>query len=122
VPREGLALCYRLHFGAVVEPTGFGRAVATRVEGHGQPNARFEVDFQLPDAEALTGPIELELSAPDSEVLSRSVERSPQTGGVRARFELKRADAGRLRELRAYLRAGNDVLTETWSYPWQPSQ
>ncbi|HEX6241317.1 MAG TPA: glucan biosynthesis protein, partial [Polyangiales bacterium] len=122
VPAEGLTLRYRIHFGAAVEPTGFGRVVATRADGHGQRSGRFVVEFQVPHAAELHGPVELELSAPDSEVLARAVELSPHRDGFRASFELKRADAARLSVLRAYLRSGNDVLTETWSYPWQPSQ
>lgn len=122
VPAQGLELRYRIRFGSSVEAADFGRAVHTWVSGQGSEQARFVIDFQVPHAEALRGPIELELSTPDSQVLSRVVQRNPQDGHLRARFELKRADASRLSELRAFLRSGNDVLTETWSFPWHPRQ
>jgi periplasmic glucans biosynthesis protein len=122
VPADGLSVRYRIHFGSAVEALGFGRANATRVRGQGQELAQFVIDFEVPRADQVPGTVELELSAPDTQVLSRALSRNPHVGGFRARFELKRSDATRLSELRAYLRAGNDVLTETWSYPWQPSQ
>jgi glucans biosynthesis protein len=122
LPAEGLSLRYRIHFGSQVEASNFGRAVNTWVSGQGSAQARFAIDFQVPHAETLQGPIELELSTPDSQVLARVVQPNPHDGHLRARFELKRADASRLTELRAFLRSGSDVLTETWSYPWQPSQ
>jgi glucans biosynthesis protein len=122
VPREGLSLRYRVHFGKEVEAAGFGRAAHTRVSTPSPERARFSLDFQVPHAEALTGPIELELSAPGSTIVSRSVERNPHGGGFRARFELTRPDPAQAPELRAFLRSGADVLTETWSYPWQPTQ
>jgi glucans biosynthesis protein len=96
--------------------------VNTWVSGQNAAQARFVIDFQVPHAEALRGPIELELSAPGSEVLARVVQHNPHDDHLRARFELKRSDVSQLSELRAFLRVGSDVLTETWSYPWQPSQ
>jgi periplasmic glucans biosynthesis protein len=37
--------------------------------------------------------------------------------GFRAAFDVK-LEAGQSADLRAYLRAGNKALTETWTYPW----
>jgi glucans biosynthesis protein len=47
------------------------------------------------------------------EVLEQQVMRNPVTGGWRLVFQLK--PAGPV-ELRAFLRHGDAVLTETWSY------
>jgi glucans biosynthesis protein len=122
VPADGLSVRYRIHFGSSVEAAGFGRVSATHVSGQGPERASFTIDFQVPRAEQVQAPVELELSAPDAKVVSQHVHLDPRFGGFHAQFELERADAARLSELRAYLRAGSDVLTETWSYPWQPRQ
>jgi glucans biosynthesis protein len=120
VPAEGLALRYRLHFGSTVDgAAAFGSAVATRVHEQSPERARFEVDFRVPGAERLTAPVELEVTTADGQLLSRQVSPNPSAGGFRASFDVARKDAARVLELRAFLRSGSDVLTETWSYPWQ---
>jgi glucans biosynthesis protein len=117
VPNDELRVQYSIAFGSDVEHARFGRAVATRVAASGERKARFEVDFDVADAEAVRDPVELSLTTPGAELLNREVERRP--GGFRARFELARTDPSQKAELRAFLRSGSDVLTETWSYPWQ---
>ena len=43
--------------------------------------------------------------------------RTPHTRGFRAVFDVK-LEPGQSTDLRAFLRAGNRALTETWTYPW----
>jgi glucans biosynthesis protein len=141
VPSDELRIAYSLTFGTNVEPTSFGRVTATRQLASAEPlasttrqlasaerKARFELDFAVPNAELVRDPVELSLSAPGASVVSQHVERRP--GGFRARFEISPArgharvdlapsEQDRQTELRAFLRSGADVLTETWSYPWQ---
>jgi glucans biosynthesis protein len=45
------------------------------------------------------------------------VQPNPQTKGWRLFFELTPEGSAPV-NLRAYLKNGNDVLTETWSYQW----
>jgi periplasmic glucans biosynthesis protein len=116
-PRDELHVQYRLSFGSDVEHAAFGRVVATRKIAQGEGRARFELDFAVPNARALSGPVELVLTTPGAEVLSREV--APSNDGFRARFELARTNPDEKTELRAFLRSASDVLTETWSYPWQ---
>lgn len=122
VPADGLSVRYRLHFGSNVEgKQQFGKALDTRITPIGADKARFTIDFQVPNANQLKTPVQLELTTPDAQVLSTSVVQNPFLPGFRASFEVVRKDPSRETDLRAYLRTGNDVLTETWSYPWQPT-
>jgi glucans biosynthesis protein len=120
LPRDGLSVRYRLRFGSAVEgAAGFGHVLGTRLHEQSPGRARFEVDFRVPGAESLKQPVELELSTSQGELLSRQVVPDPSTHGFRVSFDVQRNDPGRELELRAFLRAGTDVLTETWSYSWQ---
>jgi glucans biosynthesis protein len=49
-----------------------------------------------------------------------NTQRSPYDNTWRLAFEIKPDGSGKPVELRAFLRKGDDVLTETWSYRWQP--
>ena len=42
------------------------------------------------------------------------------TRGYRAAIDVK-LEAGQAADLRAFLRAGDRTLTETWIYPWTPA-
>jgi glucans biosynthesis protein len=120
VPADGLRVQYRLSFGSDVEHAAFGRVMATRVQSKNearQQRASFELEFDVPHARSIQTPVELVLTTPGAKVLAQDVVTSPS--GFRARFELARQDAHQSAELRAFLRSGADVLTETWSYPWQ---
>jgi glucans biosynthesis protein len=55
-------------------------------------------------------------------VLEQHTEQNPFTAGSRASFEVIADPNVRDVELRAFLRAGDDVLSETWSYLWQPNR
>ena len=47
-------------------------------------------------------------------------QRNPNNSTWRLAFEVKPDGSGRPVEMRAFLRKGDAVLTETWSYLWQP--
>jgi glucans biosynthesis protein len=47
-------------------------------------------------------------------------QKNPINGTWRLAFTVRPDGTGRPVELRAFLRQGDDVLTETWSYLWQP--
>jgi len=48
------------------------------------------------------------------------VQKNPIAGTWRVVFELKPDASGTPVELRCFLRKGSHVLTETWSYLWNP--
>jgi periplasmic glucans biosynthesis protein len=127
-PRDQLRVQYRISFGSEVELSAagsepsaarvaFGRALATRVSSSEPHKAHFEVDFEIPNARALSVPVLLVLTTPGAQILSQEVV--PFEHGFRARFSLQRSSSDARTELRAFLRTSADVLTETWSYPWQ---
>lgn len=120
VPREGLDIHYRLHVGNNVPPNPrSGRVVNT----HRQATANgmsFLIDFDtMTTAPTPMDQVQLELSAQGGHVPHSEVQANPFTHGYRAAFEVIAEDPGQSVELRAFLRQGDRVLTETWSYLWQ---
>lgn len=111
---------YRLHVGSGVDlNTAAAHVSATRI-GRTEQGARFLVDFRgrnladVRDAEVV-------VSTVGGRVIERHVEQNPHAEALRASFEVAPEPGVKDIELRAFLRTPNDVLTETWSYLWQPN-
>ncbi|HEU0196701.1 MAG TPA: glucan biosynthesis protein G [Nevskiaceae bacterium] len=89
-----------------------------------KPGAKnFVVDFDGPALAKLptTAPVNSVVSVNgNGEVLSRRVVHNPVTGGWRMFLSVKRVDDHKPVELRAYLRNGNNTVSETWSYILPP--
>lgn len=118
---ESLRVRYRLHVGSDVDATASrGHVVASRI-AQTPRGARFLVDFV---GRALAGDTQAAavISGAGARVLEHHVEKNPFTGGLRASFEVALEPGASQVELRAFLRAPTDVLTETWSYLWQPNR
>jgi len=106
-----------------------GRAVATRRDAGTYEDARrLIVDFEgallraLPAEAVVEGVISVAPGRTGAdggplqpELIEQQVIRNPVTGGWRLVFQVKPPDDEPV-ELRAFLRHGDDVLTETWSY------
>lgn len=99
-----------------------GRTVATRTSPMPNgPGRRFILDFasgplnELKAGEA----VDLVVTASRGQIQTRTVQKNMATGGWRAFFDLI-PEEGRVSDLRAFLKLGDDVLTETWSYQWPP--
>lgn len=116
-----LASSNRLHPG--------GRAVNTfqspaRASGSNEPGdpttRRFLIDFT---GEALKfylsdpSSVEIVPSTSNGKILHTFIVPNEHIGGFRAAIDVK-LDFGQSADLRAYLKAGNRTLTETWTYPW----
>jgi glucans biosynthesis protein len=104
-----------------------GRVVATRRDRGTVPGGhRFVIDF---DGEGLrarpidqppTGVVSAGPGQDTADLLDQHVVKNPATGGWRLSFQLKPRTSNPI-ELRGFLTANGDVLTETWSYvllPW----
>jgi glucans biosynthesis protein len=96
---------------------------ATRVgDGDTAGLKRVVVDFdggRLKQLAAST-PIEAVLTVgPDGQLTQQNAIKNPVTGGWRLAFQVK-PTKGKSLELRAFLRHGQDTLTETWSYVLAP--
>lgn len=124
-PGEALQLEYRLHWclDQVHPPAGF--VFATRL-GH-SPNEtgleRFVVDFDGPylhnqHADPAIEPV-LTVGA-GATLVHSSLQKNIYNGTWRVSFALRPDGSGKPVELRCFLRKPPYVLTETWSYLWQP--
>jgi glucans biosynthesis protein len=103
-----------------------GRAVSTRRDrGSHEDSWRLVVDFEgrglaeLPADAVLQGVVSVGRRDGDGELLEQQVIPNEVTGGWRLVFQV-RPSRGSPLELRAFLRRGEDVLTETWSYLLEP--
>jgi glucans biosynthesis protein len=124
-PGSPVELAYTLSFYGddPTRPPG-GRVIATRADaGTLEGGRRFVIDFDgerlraLPDAEPPRAV--LSVAAEAGEVADHHVVRNPATRGWRLTFQLRPKTSAPI-ELRAYLAAGDEVLSETWSYALVP--
>lgn len=116
---------YRLRF--ATDPEGRlsgGRTVSTRIGSGGNdipdPSRRkFVIDFVGETLASLPPetPVEAVVTASSGELSPPVVQWNPYVKGWRLFFELTPEDT-RPVDLRAFLREGHDVLSETWSYQW----
>jgi glucans biosynthesis protein len=123
---EPIELTYKLHWfiDQIHPPAGF--TVATRLGKSATQETdleRFVVDFdgaylgkQGPDP--LIQPVVT--VGQGAALVNATAEKNPFTGTWRVAFALKPDGTGHPVELRCFLRKQPHVLTETWSYLWQP--
>ena len=119
-----LEFAYRIRWqSAGTTPTGKGWVIQTR-RGRGftqraDGDINFVVDFDGPTMRALAPGAALEPVVwvdANAEIHERNVFRNPVSGAWRMTVRVKRLDAARPVELRAYLRQQQASITETWSY------
>jgi glucans biosynthesis protein len=114
---------YRLHFtlDEFTAPSG-GKVVATRVgeAAPGNSNRKFVVDFGSPSLKLLSpnAKVGAEISASSGKIANAVVLKNEVDGTWRLSFDLEPVPDKDLVELRAMLKSGQDVLTETWVYQW----
>ena len=124
---DQLEYAYRLRFTADPEErlTG-GRTLATRIGGGGtdvldSSRRKFVVDFVGEHLKSLSPetPVTATVTASTGTLSPPVAQHNPETGGWRLFFELH-PERERTSELRAFLYAEDDVLSETWSFEWIP--
>jgi glucans biosynthesis protein len=102
-----------------VTQTRRGRGYARNDDG----SIGFVIDFDGPALRKLPPDAKVEgiVSADtNGEVRELVVHRNDVTGGWRLALRFRRQDENKPVELRAYLRGGNNILSETWSYILPP--
>jgi len=102
-----------------VTQTRRGRGYARNDDG----SIGFVIDFDGPALRKLPADAKVEgiVSADtNGEVRELVVHRNEVTGGWRLALRFRRQDENKPVELRAYLRGGNNILSETWSYILPP--
>jgi len=123
-PREAFAYGYRVHWQKDREmrpPIGWvretrrGRGYMRSEDGAIELHVDFEGQTLARIPAAATVDVALSIDA-NGEVLERHTVRNDVTGGRRLVVRLRRVDRGKPVELRAYLKHGNDIVTETWNY------
>jgi periplasmic glucans biosynthesis protein len=83
----------------------------------------FHVDFEGPMLKKLTDKSKLDsvFSTDDNgEIVEKTLERNPVTGGARVSLKVKRIDEAKAVELRGFLRDENQAHSETWAYILPP--
>ena len=92
--------------------------------GHGKHRHRFVIDFApaRPHTSSPSADVEADIWVSEhGKLLEHHLQPNPATGGWRLAMEVDNPD-GKPLELRAFLQAGADVLSETWSYLQEGSQ
>lgn len=123
-PGQPFDFAYQIRFESSEPiPGAWARATATRVgAGDKEDWRRFVVDFEGGKLKSLADSAEVKAVIGVGEggrLVQQSVVRNPVTGGWRLAFQIKGTKEKPL-ELRAYLQKDKDILTETWSYQFQP--
>ena len=125
-PGKPLELEYRLHwFTNQIHPPG-GFVVATRhgrTKTHEPELERFFVDFAGPELTPLTAEsgVESKVTVGAGAKLEHTlVQKNPFNNTWRAAFAIRPDGSNRPIELRCFLKDSKNVLTETWTYLWQP--
>ena len=129
-PGQEVVISYRLRAAAAVGAMHPGGKVVNtfqtppRASGSNAPSdprhRRFIVDFAGGNlAYYLNAPDQVQLipSTSVGQITNTFVMPNPHTQGFRAAIDVK-LEPGQSTDLRAFLRAGNRALTETWTYPW----
>lgn len=102
-----------------------GRVLATRTERTKEGTQRFVVDFghggleQLGADEPVTAEVSIASGPSTGQLVEQHVLKNPVNQTWRLSFQVRALGAEPV-EMRAFLRRGQDVLTETWSYRFAP--
>ncbi|MDS4021633.1 MAG: glucan biosynthesis protein G [Candidatus Competibacter sp.] len=124
-PGQQLEYNYRLYFFLdLPNLSPGGRTLASRAGagGTGDLNSerrRFVIDFGGESLAKLAedAPVVAVISSSSGQIENVVTHRNAQTNGWRVSFELL-PQGDTPADLRCFLKLGNDVLTETWSYQW----
>ena len=110
-----------MHPGAKAVNTYHGPARNSGSSTPGDPTRRrFMIDFAGGDLEFyLRDPSQVEVvpSISQGQITRTFIVPNPHIRGFRAAIDVK-LEPGQSTDLRAFLKAGNRTLTETWTYPW----
>lgn len=128
LPRQPYDMEYRLLWQKDRETRPPGSWVVQTRRGRGymrkpDNSVNFVVDWQGPALKKLDAGAKVEAvitSDANGEVLERNAWRNDVTGGWRMTVRLRRLDDAKPVELRAYLRSGEETISETWSYVLPP--
>jgi periplasmic glucans biosynthesis protein len=111
-------LAYRLSWGDAVPVAWTGARVRKTRVGTGRKGAvAFVVDFDGPGIKDVKDSPVADIWASAGTVSNVLVQKHPEIGGVRCTFDLQ-AGSSELIELRLFLRANEQAVSENWLYRW----
>jgi len=124
-PKQAYDLAYRILWqkdsetrppSSWVTQTRHGRGYGRRPDG----SIGFVIDFDGPTLRKLPAGVKLDgivwSDSNNGQVLERNIYRNAVAGGWRLIVRVRRHDDKKPLEMRAHLRSGSDVLSETWSH------
>jgi glucans biosynthesis protein len=130
LPKSGssMSISYQMKWGSpdIARPP-LARVVATRTATiEGKEGKMYLIDFQGEKLSSLSkdAEVEADIGVGDGDVIEQHIEKHSFSDGWRLVFQVKKKEGPLDRvtpgnqplELRAFLRQGDDVLTETWTY------
>ncbi len=125
-PGQPIEVEYRLTWGLdkIGPPGGAVRATRHGKSARYEPGfERFVVDFDGAALRAMGMDAKIDhvvTVGAGGKLNHASLQKNPINGTWRVAFTVKPDGTGRPVELRCFLRSGNDSLSETWSYLWNP--
>jgi glucans biosynthesis protein len=117
---------YRLHWvlEGIAPPAGYVRSTRLGKSAFYEPGLeRFVVDFDGSKLQALDASAKVEQDVwvgSGAKLHHATLQKNPLNGSWRVAFTIRPDGQGKPVELRCFLRRGRDVVTETWTYLWQP--
>ena len=122
-PAKPLDFAYRMTwYGDDAAHPPAGRVIASRRDrGTFEDGYRFVIDFQGRQLETLSAETVLQgvVTVGEGELLEQQVVKNPVNAQWRLTFQV-RPRGGNPVEMRAFLKKGEEALTETWSYVLEP--
>jgi periplasmic glucans biosynthesis protein len=111
-------LAYRLHWGDAVPVSWTGaRARKTRIGAGRKGAVTIAVDFDGPGLKDIKDLPVADITASAGTISNVQIQRHPEIGGMRCSFDLQTGNA-ELIELRMFLRAAEQAVSESWLYRW----
>ena len=126
VPGEPIDFEYKMHWylDQIAPPNGFVAATRTGYSRTHEPELRrFVIDFDGEELRRYKPDPALELVVTvgsGAKLVNTTILKNEFNATWRAAFAIKPDGSGRAVELRCYLKKDRDVVTETWSYLWNP--
>jgi periplasmic glucans biosynthesis protein len=121
-PGKRFAYAYRMSWGEDVPVVWAGSWVGkTQVGAARSPDTlQFVIDFVGPSVRDARDLPVADLVASSGSTSKLSVQRNPDTLGIRVKFELNTAGT-ELIEMRLALKLGDQLISENWLYRWTPA-
>jgi glucans biosynthesis protein len=127
-PKEAYDFAYRVHWQLAAETKPPSARVTQTRRGRGyirkpDDSIGFMIDFEGENLKKLAPNALIEgvvTGGDHGKILEHQAYRNEVTGGVRLALRVRPSDAKKPVELRAFLRSGNDTLSETWTYALPP--